>query len=291
MYLPHQNRRGHSSALAQFFTPYLSLQFYYARVKSKPAEIRSPLPYKPLRLPGESVDKQIQKVIEDKIDANLVGFVGSFVLMFYAWITYFLKTPPLIAAVTASVVAVGAAVYTVFKIKAARAELKQLRQGRDGERIVAEQLDVLKEQGFHVIHDLTGDGFNIDHVVVSPKGIFTVETKTYSKPKKGNAKIIYNGETITVGSFTPERDPIAQAKHQAGWLKRHLKESTGQDFPVRPVVVYPGWYVQQTVKHPKVWVLEPKALPSFIKHEPVILDKADVYLASSRLKSYLRTFS
>ena len=257
-------------------------------MKPTPTESRSPLPYKPLRLPGESVEKQIQKVIEDKIDANLVGFVTAFGLMSYAWFTYFFKIPPLTSAVITSLFALGVTVYTVFKIKAARAELKQLRQGRDGERIVAEQLDALKEQGFHVIHDLTGDGFNIDHVVVSPKGIFTVETKTYSKPKKGNAKIIYDGETVTVGSFTPERDPIAQAKHQAGWLRRHLKESTGQDFPVRPVVVYPGWYVQQTVKHPKVWVLEPKALPSFIKHESVTLEKADVHLVSSRLKLYSR---
>ncbi len=258
-------------------------------MKPRPAESRSPLPYKPLRLPGESVDKQIQKVVEDKIDANLVGLSAAVALMLYAWINYFLKTPPLTAAVTASIFAGGITVFTVFKIKAARAELKQLKQGRDGERIVAEQLDALKEQGFHVIHDLTGDGFNIDHVVVSPKGIFTIETKTYSKPKKGNAKVVYDGETVTVGSFAPERDPIAQAKHQASWLKRHLKESTGQDFPVRPVVVYPGWYVQRTVKSSQVWVLEPKQLEGFIKYEPVTLEKADVHLVSSRLKSYLRT--
>ena len=72
-------------------------------------------------------------------------------------------------------------------------------------------------------------------------------------------------------------------------MKRHLKESTGQDFPVRPVVVYPGWYVQRTVKSSQVWVLEPKQLEGFIKHEPVTLEKADVQLASSRLKSYLRS--
>jgi hypothetical protein len=258
------------------------------KVKPTSAESRSPLPYKPLRLPGESVDKEIQKVIEDKIDSNLVGVAAAVGLMFYAWLNYFLRTPPLTSAVMASVFALGITLYTVFKIKSARAELRQLKLGREGERIVAEQLDALREQGCHVIHDFTGDKFNIDHIVIAPQGIFTIETKTISKPKKGNARITYDGETVTVGSYTPERDPVAQAKHQAGWLRRHLKDSTGEDFKVRPVVVYPGWYVQQTVKAPQVWVLEPKALPSFIKHEPVVLQKADIHLVSSRLKSYLR---
>ena len=43
-------------------------------------------------------------------------------------------------------------------------------------------LENLRADGARVFHDLVGEGLNIDHVVVSPHGIFVLETKTWSKP-------------------------------------------------------------------------------------------------------------
>jgi hypothetical protein len=59
--------------------------------------------------------------------------------------------------------------------------------GRDGEREVAEYLDNLTRRGNYVFHDIPANGFNIDHIVVSTHGIFTLETKAYSKPEHGDA--------------------------------------------------------------------------------------------------------
>ena len=80
-----------------------------------------------------------------------------------------------------------------------------------------------------MFHDVVGAGFNVDHVLIGPAGIFTVETKTWSKPLKGSPEIVYDGQTIRVGQHSPDRDPIAQAKAQAGWLRTLLLESTGRD--------------------------------------------------------------
>jgi hypothetical protein len=38
-----------------------------------------------------------------------------------------------------------------------------------------------------------------------------------------------------------------------------------------------------------IWVLEPKALPSFIEHEPRRLSDSDVTLAAFHLGRYVRT--
>jgi hypothetical protein len=59
-----------------------------------------------------------------------------------------------------------------------RKRIKELRLGRDGEKIVAEQLECLRESGAQVFHDVPGDGFNLDHVVISNHGIYAIETKT-----------------------------------------------------------------------------------------------------------------
>ena len=39
----------------------------------------------------------------------------------------------------------------------------------------------------------------IDHVIIGPAGIFTIETKTWSKPVRGEARIVFDGEKLTAG--------------------------------------------------------------------------------------------
>lgn len=66
-------------------------------------------------------------------------------------------------------------------------------------------------------------------------------------------------------------------------------ESTGRKFLVRPVVVFPGWHVQQSLGTTRdIWVLEPKALPSFLDRELIVLPTEDVKLASFHLSRFIR---
>jgi len=53
--------------------------------------------------------------------------------------------------------------------------------GANAEQVVAEALQELPDD-YYVFHDLEFPGFNIDHVVLGPNGIFLVETKS----QKGN---------------------------------------------------------------------------------------------------------
>ena len=43
-------------------------------------------------------------------------------------------------------------------------------------------LEDLRAQGYAVFHDIPGDGFNVDHALIGPAGIFAIETKTRAKP-------------------------------------------------------------------------------------------------------------
>jgi hypothetical protein len=51
-------------------------------------------------------------------------------------------------------------------------------QGAEGEEVVGKILEELAGDGWHVLHDVSFGRGNIDHVVVGPGGIFTVETKS-----------------------------------------------------------------------------------------------------------------
>jgi hypothetical protein len=122
-----------------------------------------------------------------------------------------------------------------------------------------------------------------------PGGGFTIETKTRSKPLRGKPEIHFDGETLKVGSYTPDRDPIVQAQVQATWLRRQLTESTGKVVPVRPVVLFPGWNINDSRQNKRnLWVLEPKALPGWLGNEKAVLAPDEVAMASSHLSRYIR---
>ena len=121
-----------------------------------------------------------------------------------------------------------------------------------------------------VFHDVVGPNGNIDHVIICSRGIYAIETKTRTKPASGPAIVAVQNNGLTVGGWVPDRDPIIQAKACAKELTKILKASKGRPFEVRPVVVFPGWFIEdKRESRDSAWVLEPKGLPGWIKREPV----------------------
>jgi hypothetical protein len=247
---------------------------------------QSPLKEKPLRLPGESIDKEIDKWVNDKA----LGFLfaaGCFCFVaYFEWYGYLTHAPrrPILFTVVAAV----AVVFAAWRFFGIRGHVRQLRLGRDGERSVGQLLEQMRENGAQVFHDILAPGFNLDHVVISSRGIYAIETKTRMKhgPKE---RVIIEGDTLTVAGHVPDRNPIDQVTAAARWLENELKKSTGKRFFVRGVVVFPGWYVEQRGPRGDVWVLEPKMLPGFIGNAPAMIAPTDVTLAAFHLSRYVRS--
>lgn len=250
---------------------------------------RSPLKAAPLRVAGQSVQDEIDRIVENELEDAALFMAIAFVVLVMAIFNYFVRTPPGVFVAVGALYMVGATAWGVPRIRRARKKLRRLRQGRDGERAVAEYLDTLRDDGIRVLHDLRGQGFNVDHVLVGPQGIYTIETKTLSKPTKGNPKVVYDGERIRIGSYEPSRDPVTQAKAEASWLRQLIQTSTGKAFTVRPVVVFPGWFVEEPNGiEPPVWVLEPKMLRARLLRQPLFMSDEDVSLCVFHLKRFIR---
>jgi hypothetical protein len=249
---------------------------------------RSPLKDKPLRLPGQSLSEERDNLVEDAVGQPLMFALFIVLLAALEWWRFYWDVKP--TPVLFSGAAILTVLYAAFRIWRVLPRLRNLRQGLEGERAVGQYLEGLRAKGFRVFHDLVGDGFNVDHVLIGPSGVFTVETKTWSKPRKGKAEITYDGERLQVGPLEPDRSPLVQAKAQAAWVKSLLSESTGRRFDVRPTIVFPGWFINHAPgAMTDIWVLEPKALPGFLENEPVRLSAEDVSLASFHLSRAVRT--
>jgi hypothetical protein len=253
-----------------------------------PTKARSPIKDKPLRLPGQSIAEEREDLLDSSVEQPLIFALFIVVLAAFEWWRDFTDMKP--SPVIFTLAALLTVLYAAIRIWRVMPKLRALRQGLEGERAVGQFLERLREQGYQVFHDVVGSGFNVDHVLVGPAGVFTVETKTWSKPTSGNAQVTFDGTSIRAGIHEPDRDPVVQAKAQASWLKSVLLESTGRKFDVKPVIVFPGWYVlNSSGTFKEVWVLEPKALPSFLGNEPSRLSVEEAKLASFHLSRMIRT--
>ncbi|PSN19079.1 nuclease [filamentous cyanobacterium CCP5] len=248
----------------------------------------SPLKDKPLRNPGQSLDEELQRIWDEDVNTWLLMCLLPLLFTGYEWWRAFSNTPP--RPLLTLLVAIPVSGYAFFRLYRLLLKVKRLKMARDGEKAVGQYLSDLREQGYRVFHDIAGQGFNVDHVVICDRGIFTIETKTYSKSTSGRSVIHFDGETIKVNGRLMERNAVEQAKAQACWIKQVLKESTGRSFSVKPVVVFPGWFIESTrgKRAAGLWVLNPKALPSFIGNEPQRIDPEDVKLAAYHLSRYIR---
>jgi hypothetical protein len=250
-------------------------------------ERRSPLKNLPVRQPGQSIREQIIDLLFDQwlIYWTVAIMFGAAALML--WQAFLFGS----VRITANICTIIAGVSLVLALTRGRSALRQvgdLKLGRTGEEAVGQYLEeTLRPLGAQVLHDIPMKGFNIDHVVIHASGIYTIETKTHSKPAAGKSEVTYDGAQVTVNGFTPDRDPVVQAKAEAAALHELLKSSTGKRFKVQPVVLYPGWWVSSSVQWPDVWVQNEKQFPPTLEHQNPCLPDPDVHLATDHLKRYV----
>lgn len=250
---------------------------------------RSPLKRKPLRNPGESLQEEIHKILDEGVVGALLPVMALLLWTVQEWMHWLFNTPPSPFIATGMLVATS--IYAFRNILKLNKQIRNLRLGLDGEKAVGQYLEKLRETLPHcrILHDVPGDEFNADHIVISEHGILIIETKTNSKPEKGKAIVQFDGQKILVNGFTPDRDPVVQAKALKSWLENLLQETTGKKFPIKCAVAFPGWFIETPVlsNRSDIWVVNPKALPAFIQNEPICLATEDIALISSRLTDHV----
>jgi hypothetical protein len=106
--------------------------------------------------------------------------------------------------------------------------------GAIGEIVVAERLERLGE-GWHVINAVPvgAAGSDIDHVVIGPTGVFTINTKAHA-----NKKVWAAGQALRINGF--KQNYIRNSQHEAARASKLLTSAVGRPIDVTPLIVMVG---------------------------------------------------
>jgi hypothetical protein len=183
-------------------------------------------------------------------------------------------------AVIALLLAAGATLTVVQRLWLRPATTAAWAKGAEGERRTARLLDRLPAD-YRVLHDLRlpRTRANIDHLVIGPTGVITVESKQYRQRVR-----VGRGEVRVGGRRAPQL--VEQPRRQAEAVRAVL----GTD--VRPVVVVhgsgvdlAGWSSRATVDG--VWFCSGGRLRKVITGRPRVLTPDDVHTLTERASRLL----
>lgn len=229
----------------------LALALSYKALKKR-RERRSPLADKQIgHVPGQQLVTRMSDHETEILLAVMLMYM-AFPLMFMAWVGQRIDLTSIrwrFSEWTFLIAAIALFGYGLYSYIRHLHDRDRIRDGLLAERVTGMQLNRLVAQGCIVMHDLPCGDYNIDHVVIAPRGVYAVETKSFRKPKEKSpgepAKVTFNGELLEFPDFTT-RKPIEQARRQASSLSALLRESLGEPVRVAPAIALPGWFVDKT---------------------------------------------
>jgi hypothetical protein len=139
-------------------------------------------------------------------------------------------------------------------------------KGFHGECDVADALRGRLGEDCYLVHDLDFGHGNVDHVAVTPAGIFTIETKAYA----GSAWT--RGDKLYVNRVDHEKD-LTQAWGEACTVRDYLNRvSGGREHTVTPLMVFSHAKIYSCRKCRGVFVMGIDKLSEFMAPERQVLD-------------------
>ena len=115
----------------------------------------------------------------------------------------------------------------------AKTDERAWRVGAGGEETVGARLEKLERRGWHVLHSVPVGAreSDIDHVLIGPGGVFTINTKTHP-----GGRVWVGRHAVRVNGHT--QPYLRNSRHEAARASRLLSEACEMPVEVRPVLVF-----------------------------------------------------
>jgi hypothetical protein len=161
-------------------------------------------------------------------------------------------------------------------------EEKSWRASATGERLVGAQLAHLVRlyPGWRVLHGVPvgGPGADIDHVVIGPAGVFTINTRHHPQ-----GRVRVNGDAVFVSGQRVSW--VRSSRFEAAAASRVLSAAVGRPVTVRALVVTAGADLAIEQQPDGMTVCDRRAVVDLLRKQPTLLSARqveDLYAAARR---------
>lgn len=128
--------------------------------------------------------------------------------------------------------------------------IRRLKLGLACELAVGQELSRLirpEAHPYYVFHDVPGAGDTLDHVAVTPHGVFAIETRARTPAVLPSGEehnvVVVESERLRFPGWK-ERRPLRETRRAVRWLATWLEKEVGRTVPVQGVLVLPGWQIE-----------------------------------------------
>lgn len=240
------------------------------------ARVRSPFDAHPLREPGQSLRDRLDRAFADLF---LTGALGPIVVltplvygmgrMLFAsrqdwieWSLYGLLSTLLVLAFC-------------FLLIRDYQRIRRLKLGLACELAVGQELERLVRPDthpYHIFHDIPADTYIIDHIAVTPHGVFAIEICARVRPIDAAGgqlnQVVVERQQLRFPGWS-ERRPLLKTRQAAQWLSKWLAKECGTDVPVRGVLTLPGWDIDTSQGDDDLMVVSGDQLSSLLSTTPL----------------------
>ena len=159
--------------------------------------------------------------------------------------------------------------------------------GATGERRTARVLRRMSEDGIVAVHDIQREFGNVDHLAVTPSGVYLIETKNL----QGSAR--FQGNRLVIGRSDHPDDEYApygigaRVRAAAYEVSQEIASLTGEKIWVQGLVVMWNRLDEGPTERDRVAYVQGASLNEWLKSRPAVLSPARYraalrYLAASR---------
>ncbi|XKE45273.1 NERD domain-containing protein [Halomonas organivorans] len=216
------------------------------------ARVSSPFDAHPLREPGQSLRNRLDRAFAGLFLNGALGPIVIMVPLVYG-MGRMLFAPQQNWLEWTFYGALSAVLVLVFCFRLIRdfQRIRRLKLGLACELAVGQELERLirpEAHPYYVFHDVPGADDTLDHVAVTPHGVFVIETRgrtpaVLPSGEEDNRVTVERERLRFPNGF--ERRPMRETRRAVRWLSVWLERELGRAVPVKGVLALPGWRIAE----------------------------------------------
>ncbi|WP_163558984.1 nuclease-related domain-containing protein [Halomonas sp. NO4] len=212
------------------------------------ARVRSPFDACPLREPGQAQRDRLDRAFASLFLNGALGPIVTLAPLVYGMgrMLFASRQNWLEWALYGALSTLLVLVFCLLLIRDFQ-QIRRIKLGLAGKLAVGQELERLvrpEAHPYYIFHDVPTDTDTIDHVAVTPHGVFVVETRGRAPPFTPDGREInvvsVEHERLRFPGWS-ERRPLQKTRRASRWLSRWLQSRCEAPVPVLGVLALPGW--------------------------------------------------